>query len=196
MGELREIRKNWSAIRVFLELVYGRIRGKRFAPNNRRILRLYVKQVWFLSKGFRKNAKVLSSTLREKAILGMAPGLTNRGKTDNALFVASTLSRGLVVESPPAEDIEKEIDEAFSRLTEPEFILSSEQKSALSRFIEETFKNSHSRKPGDALAGAGLPARTSDSWQGTPESVPVSGRNLPFAGEDQAAEGYYPEFNS
>jgi hypothetical protein len=44
------------------------------------------------------------------------------------------------VKSPDAETIREEINDALTRLTEPEFVLSEKQKSELSKFIEETFR--------------------------------------------------------
>jgi hypothetical protein len=122
---VQEIRQNWEAIRVSLELTYGEINSNPFGPHNRHIVKQYLKVIeGCMALGVKAFWKQRSHQLRLAALhaegqtqmkkeLGLRGGL-NRVRS---LFVASTITRALVVQRPAPWEIAQEECEAIQRIT-------------------------------------------------------------------------------
>jgi len=140
---VRELRRNWSAWRTALELVYGRINGNYFSPHNRHIIKMYV--TWCLKAvcmGTRAAAKQFSNKCRERAILTdnkRHNGFEVRAASRRKLFIASCLSRGVAVRTPPTEEVEAEYAAALDRLTEEHPEVDPRLLMDLQAFIKQQF---------------------------------------------------------
>jgi hypothetical protein len=142
--DLYWVKKNWSAIRAALELLYGNIDVRKAdLPNNRHAIS---KMIWivnqFIFRGVYDAGSLLSNAARSLAMGGtdVKFPLEVRGRTTEALFLASTLSRGLVCPRPTKEKIQAEELAAEQRLTEEKPPISWDLHMQLLEFIDLTFK--------------------------------------------------------
>jgi len=119
--------RNWSATSLFLRLIYGNINlyedQVSLYPNNRRILCKYIKMVLGLifNRDMKKKVGNVCHDLRRKAFGIYNKNMykfKNRGKEEQQLFIASTLTRAIRLPKPSKEDVDREVSDAFIRLTE------------------------------------------------------------------------------
>jgi len=145
LGNLKELRSNWSAWRTALELAYGEVNpGKIFAPKNRAIIRQYIN--WIidaLALGTRVAAKRFSNLARERALLTdnhRHNKMKCCGISRDRLFLASSLSRGVNVRAPPGHEVLEEKEAAIRRLSAPRQLPPPEVLQDLKEFIRSTFE--------------------------------------------------------
>jgi len=111
-----------------MELTYGSLDHETnfSTPNNRSILSKILKHiVGYLHQGVKRYSSVLAAKLRSKAIGPVnrfgarekPSGLKNRGKDPRALFLASTVARGMIIANVDKDDIAAECRAATERIT-------------------------------------------------------------------------------
>jgi len=137
------ILKNWDVINTTFESLYGRIKiHKIFMPNNRKYIKkmfIIFKRLYY-SSDMKATISRLCSKWRKKS-LGIqdneCKGLGTRGKTRISLFIASTLSRAVLLPRPSTSEIENEVKVARERLTQEKKVIDKDTKDELDRFIKE-----------------------------------------------------------
>jgi hypothetical protein len=97
--------------------------------------------------GFKNGIKQLSSMTRLKAVGLPSPHMHTRGKTHYALFLASTLARGCIVQRPTEQEIQEEVTNARARLSEERPMPSNKILEALGRFIDRLMSGKKHRRP-------------------------------------------------
>jgi len=172
-NEIRLIRKNWTGIRLFLELLFGEIKGNYYAPHNRScIVKMLTIVKTMCDMGLQKAAKHYSNLTRELALdqrKFSAELMTIKGshKFDKIrMFTASSLARGIVVNPPSKEDIQMETDAAFERITSPKHQVSHELYEKLGKFIDRIFGNKKCRTNHNLPMPSGKGASDSSSKKG------------------------------
>jgi hypothetical protein len=134
----RDIVKNWEAIELALELLYGKVTPKKIrAPANLRITSQKIRWLRkFFHEGVYRTGKELSAKAREDAILGTNHIKFKRGKKVMNLFLASTLSRALIVKQSK-DVLQAEVEDAIARITTAEEPVSKRLLRQLRRFVRD-----------------------------------------------------------
>jgi hypothetical protein len=131
-----DIIKNWDAIELALELVYGEIKKDPWSPNNKRIISQKVRWLRkFFHLGVYRAGKEFSTSAREDAILGTKKIRFTRGKRRFHLFLASTLSRALIAKQS-REVVQGEVEDAIQRITTAELPVSRRLLRRLRHFVK------------------------------------------------------------
>jgi hypothetical protein len=157
-ANLKMVRLNWRALRLLLRLTYGTIRGKHFAPSNRRTIRIMIRLIRAIVHQGRDAIKRFCYKLRLKFTQGAeVRNLRNRGKELEALFIASTASRALQWPETNRQIIKKEEEAALQRLEAPSPLPPEETLAELKAFIGTITKHTRSLKCDRSLP---LPAGT------------------------------------
>jgi len=144
-----------------LELSYGTVRGKIFAPKNVKIIQRQYKIVLRIleAKDPIKYIKYWAHQLRCLALNVYTNGagwFVTRGFSNNNLFVASTISRA-IRHHPCKSKVDNELDAALERLTSTKVTLSDDKKVELDAFIKQLCESKVSQRVKENLSNSELP---------------------------------------
>jgi hypothetical protein len=140
------VRLNWEAISTCFKLAYGEIKGSVNAPKNRRTVMKQFRLIRSMVFGdIKKTVKSFAHQLREKQMGCTVQGLLNRGKSKEALFLASTIARGIQMPKPSKEELQSEVTSAIARLTSPAPLPDQQTMNHLSEFVRTTLRRAKMR---------------------------------------------------